>query len=347
MSSLPVPLELQVVISDLAHGRELTEEKVASAFDVIMRGGASPVQVAALLTGIRVSGETSAVIAGVASALRRAMIQLSADDPSTLVDTCGTGGGSITTFNISTAAALVAAGAGVRIAKHGNRSFTSKSGSADVLEALGINIDVDPAAMESALKEAGIVFMFAPRMHPAMRHVGPIRRELAIPTVMNVVGPLANPALAGRQVIGVADPDRLQIIANSLARLGTVHSLIVHGSPGMDEISPMAESQVVEIRDGEISEWTISPEMYGFSRCSADELLGGTPEENAEIVERMFDGGSTRGALTAVVLNAGAAIYVSGQVQSFEEGVKAADEAIASGKARSALERLRGALPLS
>ncbi len=189
---------------------------------------------------LRVKGETAVEVAGVVSSLRAAMITiLPADAPEHLVDTCGTGGGRLTTFNISTAAALLAAGTGVTVAKHGNRSFTSRSGSADVLEALGVVIEMTPEAMSRTLKIAGIVFMFAPLMHPALRHVGPVRRELGIPTVMNIVGPLANPARAGRQVVGVAEPARLQLLADALQTLGTHRALVVHGAPGIDEISPL------------------------------------------------------------------------------------------------------------
>ncbi len=346
MSALPVPAELHAVISDLAHGRDLTESRVAGAFDVVMRGDASPVQVAALLAGLRVRGESAQVIAGVAGAMRRAMIPLSSADASILVDTCGTGGGDITTFNISTAAALVAAGAGVQIAKHGNRSFTSKCGSADVLEALGVNIDVETDVMERALRDAGIVFMFAPRMHPAIRHVGPVRRELAIPTVMNIVGPLANPASAGRQVIGVADRQRLRTIAEALSILGTEHSLVVHGAPGMDEISPLGTTTVLELRNGSVVEWELDPRDYGFELCDAGELIGGDPGENADLIERLFNGDGTAGARAAVLLNAGAAVYVAGMASTYADGVVAANHALRDGKATDALNRLRRALPI-
>ncbi|MBA3466026.1 MAG: anthranilate phosphoribosyltransferase, partial [Gemmatimonadaceae bacterium] len=201
--SIPEVSALHGAIQKLAFHQPLTAADAKGAFDVVMQGQATAVQVAALLSALRATGESPEVVAGVVMALREAMVPLRARDPESLVDTCGTGGGAVSTFNISTAAAFVAAGAGVRVAKHGNRSFTSRCGSADVLEALGVPIEVSVAVMERALEETGIVFMFAPLMHPAMRHVGPVRRELAIPTVMNVVGPLANPARAGRQVVGV------------------------------------------------------------------------------------------------------------------------------------------------
>src|SRR4026208_551771 len=233
MTAVPPQSPLHAAIVKLAHHSPLTASDAAEAFGVIMRGEATTVQIAAMLTGLRVKGETSEIVAGVVRALREVMVHLPSRNPDELVDTCGTGGGAVTTFNISTAAALLAAGAGVRIAKHGNRSFTSRCGSADVLEALGVKIEVPVATMVATLESAGIVFMFAPLMHPAMRHVGPVRRELAIPTVMNVVGPLANPAGARRQVVGVADPNRVPVLAGALLELGSLHSLVVHGEPGL------------------------------------------------------------------------------------------------------------------
>src|SRR5881394_1623127 len=227
--SAPTANALQGAIHKLAFHEPLTAADAEAAFTVVMKGEASSVQIAALLSALRAAGESAEVVAGVVRAMRAAMVSLSADDPDGLVDTCGTGGGAVSTFNISTAAAIVAAGAGVRIAKHGNRSFTSRCGSADVLEALGVPIDVPVPVMEAALRDVGIAFMFAPLMHPAMRHVGPVRRELGIPTVMNIVGPLANPAGAGRQVVGVADARRVSLIAGALQALGTEHALVVHG----------------------------------------------------------------------------------------------------------------------
>jgi anthranilate phosphoribosyltransferase len=322
----------------------LSAAQVAAAFGPVMTGDATAAQIAALLVGLRVKGETSAEIAGVAQALRAAMVPLEVEDASELVDTCGTGGGAVTTFNISTAAALVAAGAGVRIAKHGNRSFTSLSGSADVLEALGVAIEIPVAAMSRILHETGLVFMFAPLMHPAMRHVGPVRRELAIPTVMNVVGPLANPARAGRQVVGVADERRLALLAGALRELGTTHALIVHGT-GLDEVSPLGPTRVLEVRDDEVTEWNLDPRDYDVPTATADELVGGTPRENAAIITAVLRGEGNPGATNAVVLNGAAAIYVSGRVRSFADAVGVARDVLTSGAALGALERLRGAAP--
>ena len=335
---------LLTAIRRLAQGESLSAPQVAAAFGAVMSGDATPAQIAALLVGLRVKGETATEVAGVANALRAAMVPLPVDGASELVDTCGTGGGAVTTFNISTAAALVAAGAGVRIAKHGNRSFTSLSGSADVLEALGVAIEVPVPTMVRVLEQAGIVFMFAPLMHPAMRHVGPVRRELAIPTVMNVVGPLANPARAGRQVLGVADERRVPLLAGALRELGTTHALIVHGT-GLDEVSPLGPTRVVEVRGGQESEWQLDPRDYDIPTASPDELAGGTPRDNAAIITAVLRGEGNPGATNAIMLNAAAAIYVSGRVESFDDAVELARDALFSGAGYDALERLRGAAP--
>jgi len=333
-----------VAIRRLANGASLTAEEAEAAFEAVMAGEATSAQMAALLVGLRVKGETPAEVAGAARAMRAAMVDLAADAPGQLVDTCGTGGGTITTFNISTAAALLAAGAGVRIAKHGNRSFTSKSGSADVLEALGVGVDVTPAVMEETLQRAGIVFMFAPLMHPAMRHVGPVRRELAIPTLMNIVGPLANPAHAGRQVVGVADEARLPLLAGALLELGTEHALVVHGK-GMDEISPLEPSEGVEIVDGELRPWSLDPADYGYADYPVDDLAGGGPAENAALVEAVLAGKGNAASTAAVVLNAGAAIYVGGLEPTMRQAVERARAALDDGAGLDALERLRAAMP--
>ena len=330
-------------IRQIAGGHSLSTEDTAQAFGTIMRGEASPAQIAAILVGLRVKGETVDEVAGGARALRDAMVRLPSDGAESLVDTCGTGGGAVTTFNISTAAALVAAGAGVRVAKHGNRSFTSQCGSADVLEALGVRIDCTVEEMAATLREAGIVFMFAPLMHPAMRHVGPVRRELAIHTVMNILGPLANPAGAGRQVVGVADAHRLPLIAGALAQLGSRRAMIVHGEPGMDEVSPLGPTRVLEVRGGDVREWTIDPASLGLAASDARELGGSDSGSNARVIEGILSGKVGRGARAAVVLNAAAAIHVSGEAEDFVPSVRRAEKSLDSGEARGALERLREA----
>jgi anthranilate phosphoribosyltransferase len=342
VSSSPAPNALLESIRRLTAGGSVEPEQLTDAFKVVFAGDATPAQIAALIVGLRVKGETSAELAAVVRSLRSAMVVLHADRPEDLVDTCGTGGGTINTFNISTAAALLVAGAGVRVAKHGNRSFTTQCGSADVLEALGVPIETTVDVMEAALRDAGIVFMYAPLMHPAMRHVGPVRRELGVQTVMNLVGPLANPANAGRQVVGVSDAKRLPLIAGALRDLETVHALVVHGA-GMDEISPFGETMVLEARDGTMREWTIDPARFGFRGGAPQDLAGGPPASNAATVLRVLRGEGNPAATAAVALNAAAAFYVSGRVREFGEGVEAARMATESGAGLVALDRLREA----
>jgi anthranilate phosphoribosyltransferase len=326
----------------VAEGRDLTAAEAEAAVDRFMDGSATPVQMAGLLVGLRSKGLHPSEVAGGVRAMRKAMVRVPASEPQELVDTAGTGGGRVTTFNISTAAALVAAGAGVRVAKHGNRSFTSRSGSADVLEALGVGIDLPPERMGEVLEEAGIVFMFAPLLHPAMRHVAPVRRGLGITTLMNVLGPLTNPAGARRQVVGVADPRLLGLVVRALAELGHVRALVVHGAPGMDEISPAGHTRVAELSEEGIREYEITPADLGADESLLEGLRGGEPEENARIIEGVLDGrdGAPR---NAVILNAAAAIYVAGKTSTLAGAADAAVEAIASGAARDALERLRQA----
>jgi anthranilate phosphoribosyltransferase len=336
------PNALLSTVRRLTAGEAADPQELTAAFDVVLSGDATPAQIAALLIGLRVRGETPAELAAVVRSFRRAMVHLPAERPEELVDTCGTGGGSINTFNISTAAALVAAGSGIRVAKHGNRSFTTQCGSADILEALGVSIEAPVTTMAAALADAGFVFMFAPLMHPAMRHVGPVRRELGVHTVMNLIGPLANPAGAGRQVVGVSDSRRLPLIAGALAELGAVHALVVHGE-GMDEISPFADSAVIEIRDGAMKEWKISPKRYGLGAGSVDQIAGGPPARNAATVLDVLRGEGNAPSTAAVVLNAAAAFYVAGIAPTFDEGVSAATEAVKSGAGLVALERLRTA----
>jgi len=336
------PNALLSTVRRLTAGEAADPQELTAAFDVVLSGDATPAQIAALLIGLRVRGETAAELAAVVRSFRRAMVHLPAERPEELVDTCGTGGCSINTFNISTAAALVAAGSGIRVAKHGNRSFTTQCGSADILEALGVSIEAPVTTMATALADAGFVFMFAPLMHPAMRHVGPVRRELGVHTVMNLIGPLANPAGAGRQVVGVSDARRLPLIAGALAELGAVHALVVHGE-GMDEISPFAESSVIEIRDGAMKEWTITPRRYGFGAGSVDQIAGGPPAQNAATVLDVLRGEGNAPSIAAVVLNAAAAFYVGGVAPTFDDGVALASAAVKSGAGLVALDRLRAA----
>jgi len=332
--------QLSELIARAVTGPPLSVEETEAAFVEVMEGRATPVQIAALLVGLRANGEAPVNVAGGVRALRRAMLPVAVPEGWTVVDTCGTGGGAFTTFNISTAAALVAAGAGVRIAKHGNRSFTSRSGSADVLAALGVPIELTPAQMALVFERAGIVFMFAPILHPAMKNVAPVRRELAMPTIMNVLGPLTNPAGARRQVVGVSHSRMLDLIAGALVELGHEHALVVHGEPGLDEISPIGVTDIVEVRNGELRRYTFDPASVQAGGDPA-ELAGGDPFYNAEVVRSVLEGKRKGAARHAVTLNAGAAIYIAGLAKSLEHGVREAEAAIDAGKGIEALHRLR------
>src|SRR3989442_3340639 len=336
---------LRRALTALANRQSLSEEQTAEVFGVVMSGEATPAQIGGLLMGLRAKGETADELAGAARALRNAMVRVTAAHDH-LVDTCGTGGGSVPTFNISTVAALVTAGAGAVVPKHGNRSFTSRCGSADVLEALGLRIILDAPTASRVLNEARVVFLFAPNFHPAMKHVGAIRRELGTPTLMNLVGPLANPASVRRQVVGVADPDRAAIVAEALVRLGAEHALVVHGRVGMDEISPHGVTDVWEVKDGAVRTWQIDSERLRLGITDVAELQGGEPAANAERLERILGNGSADpSGLAAVLLNAGAAIYVAGIAGSLAEGIGRAREVVASGAARAALDRVRKTTP--
>ena len=334
---------LRRALTALANRQSLSEDQTAEVFGVVMNGEATPAQIGGLLMGLRAKGETADELAGAVRALRDAMVRVDATHEH-LVDTCGTGGGTVPTFNISTVAAFVAAGAGAAVPKHGNRSFTSRCGSADVLEALGLRIILDAPTASRVLNEARVVFLFAPNFHPAMKHVGGIRRELGTPTLMNLVGPLANPASVRRQVVGVADPDRAAMVAEALVRLGAEHALVVHGRVGMDEISPHGVTDVWEVKDAAVRTWQIDPERFRLGITDVAELQGGGPAANAERLERILGNGSADpSGLAAVLLNAGAAIYVAGIAGSLAEGIGRAREVVASGAARAALDRLRKA----
>jgi anthranilate phosphoribosyltransferase len=331
----------------LADGHDLDEAETEVAFAEIMAGAAPAKLIADLLLALRAKGESAAEIAGAVRALRGAMRRVAHARPHELVDTCGTGGGAVTTVNISTAAAFVAVGAGVTIAKHGNRSYTSRSGSADVLEALDIAIDLDPEHAARVLEEAGVVFLFAPSYHPAMRHVAPIRRELAVPTVMNLIGPLANPASVGRQVVGVGDPARAPAMAGALARLGGVHALVLHAAVGMDELSPVGTTAVWEIENGRIREWEFDPRDVAMAVPTLAGLEGGEPHENAARMIDLFERPAAASAAlrSAVVLNAAAAIYVAGLAPTLYAAVDAAMASLESGRALERLAALRRAAP--
>jgi anthranilate phosphoribosyltransferase len=336
---------LRFAIRQLSERTSLTAEAAEEAFDTVMRGEASAVQIAALLLGLRAKGETAEEIAGAARALRRAMTRLDVDRVDDLVDTCGTGGGRVGTLNLSTAAAFVVAGAAVPVAKHGNRSYTSRSGSADVLEALGVDIGLAPRRAAEVLRECGLVFLFAPAYHPAMRHAAPVRKELGVPTIMNLLGPLANPAGVRRQVIGVSAEDRAPLVAQALAMLGGTHALVLHATVGMDEVSPCGGTRVWEVRGPAVTSWMLTPEQYGLECDDLDGLAGAEPAENAERIERLLESGGARVERCAVLLNAAAALYVSGNGWTLDESVRRAIGSLENGSAAEALARLRRAAP--
>jgi anthranilate phosphoribosyltransferase len=324
----------------LADGLPLGADPTAAAFDVVMSGGATPAQTAALLMGLRARGESVEQLAGAALALRRAMLPLATDSRDTLVDTCGTGGGTVGTLNVSTAAAFVVAGAGVPVAKHGNRSYTSRCGSADVLETLGVDISLGPDRAPGVLRDAGLVFLFAPTYHPAMRHVAATRRELGVATIMNLLGPLVNPAGVRRQVIGVADRARGPLMAGALRELGAVHAMVVHAEIGMDEISPRGSTAVWEVRPGRVDQWQLDPAAVGLAVDDLGDLAGHEPADNARRIRQLLDGNGTPATRAAVLLNAAAALYVAGLGLSYGDAVEAATRALQDGQGGAALERL-------
>ncbi|MDE2762806.1 MAG: anthranilate phosphoribosyltransferase [Gemmatimonadota bacterium] len=335
----PLPTLLPLLARAVA-GHNLTSHEARTAFAHIVSGQASPIRTGALLAALQTKGLAPSEVAGGVAALQAAMIPVPAPRPSSLVDTCGTGGGRVSTFNISTAAAIVAAAGGVRVAKHGNRSFTSKSGSADVLEALGVAIELSPEGAAEVLAETGIVFMFAPLHHPAVRHVAPVRKALGITTIMNLLGPLANPAGARRQVVGVADPAFLELVVRGLAELGHERALVVHGAPGMDEVSPCGPTRVAELRAGRVSTYDVEPADFGVEAVAPETLAGGEPERNAAVVRAVVEGTERGPARSAVLVNAAAAFQVAGRVDSLAEGAVAAADAIDSGAAGTVLDDL-------
>lgn len=326
------------LIRRVISGENLSSAECEAAFDELMEGAATDVQKAALLVALRMKGETSDEIIGAARAMRARVVRVESVRED-LVDTCGTGGDGAGIFNVSTVAAFVAAGAGVPIAKHGNRAVSSACGSADVLAALGVNVDLDAAAMSGILDRVGISFLFAPRLHPAMAAVMPVRRELGVRTIFNLLGPLTNPAGARRQVIGVYDARLVRPIADALRELGSLHVLVVHSRDGLDEISIAAPTAVAELRDGMVREYEITPESIGVLSHPLAALSGGDAATNARIAREALSGepGASR---EIVIANAAAAIYVGGLAADLPEGVARARTSIDSGSALARLEAL-------
>ncbi len=324
------------LLGKLADGATLSEEDADEFFSACLRGEPTPAQIGAAVTAMRMRGETVGEITACARAMRRAARML--DQPYDVVDTCGTGGDGLHTYNISTASALVAAGGGLKIAKHGTRALSSRSGSSDVLAALGVNLEAGLEQQRRALDDANICFLFAPAHHGAMRHVQPIRAELGFRTVFNLLGPLSNPAGAKRQVLGVFTPRLVEPLAKVLGALGATRAWVVHGS-GMDELTTTGETQVAEWRDGQIRLFTITPEAVGLPRAALADLTGGEPAQNAQAMRELLQGkpGAYR---DTVLLNAAAAFLVGEKVETLREGVELAAHSIDEGHAQQALDRL-------
>lgn len=330
-------MDLKEALVAVSSGETLSREDARTTMAHVMSGEALPSQLGALLAVMHLRGETVEEIAGFASALREAAVKVHA--PPDAIDTCGTGGDRSNSFNISTVSAIVACAAGARIAKHGNRAASSACGSADVLEELGVAIDLDPAGVAASLDEAGFGFMFAPRFHPAMRHAAPVRRELGIRTIFNILGPLANPAGVRRQLLGVPSSALGETIARVLLELGTELALVVHGGGVLDEVSPSAPTMTWEVRGGRIREGTVAPEEVGLQPAVLDEIRGGDRALNAQMARSVL-GGARGGTRTAVLLNAGAALYVAGVAVSVKEGAALAAKAIDDGAARQRLDTI-------
>jgi anthranilate phosphoribosyltransferase len=333
-------IEFGDALKRVAERRDLTREEAASVLDQLVSGGLNDAQVAALLMGLRVKGETADEIAGLADGMRRAAITVDSAHQGTLVDVVGTGGDSLGTFNISTTAAFVAAGAGVKIAKHGNRAASSKCGSADVLEALGVYITLGPAEVAACIDEVGMGFMLASLHHPAAGRVAGVRRALGVRTVFNLLGPLTNPAGARRQLLGVSTPQHLRVLGDALARMGCEHALVVCGDLGMDELSVTGSNRAIEVTSGVAHRsLRIDPEDCGLGRHALEELEGGDAHVNARITRDIL-GGQAGGPRDAVLMNAAAALYVAGKVLSLPEGVESARVSIDSGSALSVLDTM-------
>jgi anthranilate phosphoribosyltransferase len=325
------------LIEKLRRQEDLTVDEAAAAMDAIMKGEAAPAQIAGLLVGLAMKGERPAELVGFARTMRANAVTV--DSPGPVFDTCGTGGDRSGSFNISTAAALVVAACGTRVAKHGNRSVSSRCGSADVLEALGVNVQAAPQRVSRCLADAGMAFFFAPTFHPAMRHAAQTRRDLGVRTAFNLLGPLTNPAGPTRQLVGVPRPELTELIARALAMLGSERAWVVHGADGLDELSTTGYTKVSECRDGTVQTFYVHPSDYGLSKTAPEALKGGDAAENARIVRAVLDG-EQGPAREVVLLNAGAGLFVAGAVGTVREGIVRAAAAVEAGAARDVLARL-------
>ena len=331
-------MEIRQSIERLVNRLDLTEAETIEVMNQIMTGEASPLQVAAFLTALRMKGESVDEITGAARVMREKAHRVNVGGK-TVLDTCGTGGDQKGTFNISTTCAFVLAGAGVNVAKHGNRSVSSQSGSADVLGALGVKVDAPRERVERCIAEIGIGFLFAPLLHEAMKYAVQPRRDIGIRTIFNILGPLTNPAMATHQLLGIYSGDLVAVIARVLRNLGSARAMVVYGLEGLDEISLCGPTKVAELRDGQVKEYTIEPEQFDLRRCRLEELQGGAPEQSAAVVRGVLDG-KPGPARDVVLLNSGAALYVSGSAATIQDGIRLAAGSIDSGKARQKLAQL-------
>ncbi|MFC7442122.1 anthranilate phosphoribosyltransferase [Laceyella putida] len=330
---------IAALVKKVVEGRHLTAEEAKQAMECMMGGSATPVQIASLLTSLRMKGETIDELLGFAQGMRAQAVPVSTAFADA-VDTCGTGGDGGKTFNISTATAFVVAASGIPVVKHGNRAASGKSGSADVLEALGVHIGLKPNEAERLLNQTGLAFLFAQLYHPAMKHVMPTRKELGFRTFFNLLGPLCNPAGVKVQLVGVYDAALTEPVAHVLMRLGIRRAMVVAGRDGLDELTNTAETQVSELRDGRVETYEVTPEAIGLPRVANEEIAGGTPEKNATLIQGIFDGRIEGGARDIVALNAGAVIYLAGKAASLADGVKEALRVIASGAAMRKLDEV-------
>jgi anthranilate phosphoribosyltransferase len=329
---------IQQALARLLDGRDLARDEARGTMTVIMAGEATDAQIAGFLVALRAKGETADEIAGCAEAMREHVLRVN-PSRADLVDVVGTGGDGANTYNISTAAALVAAAAGAAVAKHGNRAASSQTGAADVLEALGFDLELPPERIERSIDELGFGFLFAQAHHPAMRHAAPVRRELATRTVFNVLGPLTNPAGARALVLGVYSPELARTLADALVQLETTRAYVVHGAGGIDELSPCGPNLVCEVANGRVAEYELDPLELGIDRCDPEELRGGDPKTNASAMRAVF-GGADGGHRSAVILNAAGGIAASGHAGDLREGILGAREAIDSGAAAARLDEL-------